>query len=150
MNLEEVQSLSQFALNHAGFVHLMVSPTKRGHAKPAALVSPGISLCVQSFGTSVTALVTLGRLLSACRAHLPCGTDPINLSGGGVVLVGTKITGCGLWRLGSVRLLHQAGLGPGWIPAGSLLDPCFLWELLCRAALHLVSLEGLVPCSKRL
>lgn len=66
------------------------------------------------------------------------------------MLVGTKITSCGFWRLGSVRLLHQGGLGPGWIPAGSLLDPCFLWELLCGSALHLVSLERLVPCSKRL
>lgn len=33
------------------------------------------------------------------------------------MLVGTKITGCGFWHLGSVGLMHQAGLGPGWIPA---------------------------------
>lgn len=37
-------------------------------------------------------LVGGGRLLSACRSHLACRTDPANVSGEGVVLVGTKLT----------------------------------------------------------
>lgn len=37
-------------------------------------------------------LVGVGRLLSACRSHLACRTDPANVSGEGLVLVGTKLT----------------------------------------------------------
>lgn len=42
VNLEEARSVSQFALNCAGFVYLVLSSTKRQRAKPDGAVNPRI------------------------------------------------------------------------------------------------------------